>query len=53
MDADSWKVFEDEALADKAVVAVEKTIHHEGNHGIGEPGIELGHVKVEAVSKQA
>jgi hypothetical protein len=47
-------VFEDETLAEKAVVAVEKTIHHESidDHPIGEPGVEIGHVEFDAKSKR-
>lgn len=38
-------MFEDQALADKAVVAVEKTIHYgEDGEQIGEKGIEVEHV---------
>jgi hypothetical protein len=46
-------VFEDESLAEKAVVAVEKTIHHESNddHPIGELGMEVSHIEVEAKPK--
>jgi hypothetical protein len=36
-------VFEDQALADKAVVAVEKTIHYEDGNTIEEKG--GGHVE--------
>ena len=45
-------MFEDEKdLADKATIAVEKTIHHEGNDDrIGEPGIEQ--VEVEHKPKE-
>jgi len=40
-------VFEDEAVAEQATIAVEKTIHHEGpgDNPIGEPGIEVGHLE--------
>ncbi|TVY78311.1 Lactose permease [Lachnellula suecica] len=46
-------LFEDEALAEKAVVAVEKTIHHESvdDDFVGEPGVEVGHVE-EALPKK-
>jgi hypothetical protein len=42
-------VSEDEALADKAAVAVEKTIHHESNGDEIEEAGEVGHI--EAVPK--
>lgn len=38
-------MFEDEELTEKQVVAVEKTIHHEGGDVIGVPGVEVGHVE--------
>jgi len=40
-------VFEDKALEEKAVVAVEKTIHHESvdDHPVGEKGLAVGHVE--------
>ncbi|TVY41674.1 High-affinity glucose transporter [Lachnellula subtilissima] len=40
-------LFEDKALEEKAVVAVEKTIHHESvdDHLVGEKGLEGGHVE--------
>lgn len=44
-------VFEDD-LADKQVVAVEKTIQHEEDDIIGEPGIELGHIDGTAAKKE-
>lgn len=46
-------MFEDESLAEKAVVAVEKTIHHESidHHPVGDPKIEVGHIEVEAKPK--
>lgn len=45
--ADILVVFEDDALAEKAVVAVEKTIHHESvdDKAVGERGVEVGHVE--------
>jgi hypothetical protein len=45
--ANALVVFEDDALAEKAVVAVEKTIHHESvdDKAVGERGVEVGHVE--------
>jgi hypothetical protein len=43
-------LFEDEALADRAVGAVEKTIHHGSGDPIGEPGIEF--TQVEEIPKK-
>ena len=54
-DANRWDaVFEDESLAEKAVVAVEKTIHHESidDHPVGEPKMDVGHIEVEAMPKE-
>lgn len=47
-------MFEDEKdLADKATIAVEKTIHHEGSEDrIGEKGIEFEQVQVEHKHKE-
>jgi len=43
----AW-LFEDKALEEKAVVAVEKTIHFDtGNDHIGKPGTEVEHVEME------
>lgn len=44
-------MFEDEALTERQVVAVEKTIHHEGGDVIGERGIKVGHVEEIGVKK--
>jgi sugar porter (SP) family MFS transporter len=44
-------LFEDEELTEKQVVAVEKTIHHEGGDVIGVPGVEVGHVEETADKK--
>ncbi|KAE8449216.1 hypothetical protein EG329_008383 [Mollisiaceae sp. DMI_Dod_QoI] len=44
-------LFEDD-LADKQVVAVEKTIQHEEDDIIGEPRIELGHIDGTAAKKE-
>lgn len=46
-------VFEDESLAEKAAVAVEKTIHHESidDHPVGEPKMDISHIEVEAKPK--
>ena len=46
-------MFEDESLAEKAVVAVEKTIHHESidDHPVGEPKMDVGHIEVDVKPK--
>jgi hypothetical protein len=44
-------VFEDEAFADKATMAVEKTIHH-GGDGAGEDVREVGIEKGTIVSEE-
>ena len=48
-------MFEDESLAEKAVVAVEKTIHHESSDDFptGEPGMKASITEVEGKSKDA
>lgn len=38
-------------MTEKQVVAVEKTIHHEGGDGIGERGVEVGGVDEGGVKK--
>jgi len=45
-----YTVFEDEALADKAAVAVEKTIHHESSGEKIEDVGDVGHI--EAIPKE-
>jgi hypothetical protein len=48
-------VFEDESLAEKAVVAVEKTIHHESvdDEIVGEKGAEVQHVELDGKQKNS
>lgn len=48
-------VFEDEShLADKATIAVEKTIHHESvdDQNVGEKGANIEQVEMEAKPKE-
>jgi hypothetical protein len=45
-------VFEDESFADKATMAVEKTIHHGGDvmdENVGEVGTEKGATTIEEI----
>jgi hypothetical protein len=49
-------VFEDELFADKATMAVEKTIHHGGDgmdENVGEVGTEKGATTIEEVQPKS